>query len=144
MPLYNWPANNLDPAVVNQLPNPTVDFGDAISTSMVRTKMDSAYVRQRRRTTVGMRSITVGWDLTSAQKAAFEGIIRHFLNGGADWFNMSLDLGSGFQTYVVRFVSGQFRSSYVPVDHWKVTAKLETENISVLTQTQTEDYLTPP
>jgi hypothetical protein len=141
--MFNWPSNDLNSSAAVQLPSPTSDFGGEIDNTLQRTKMDSGYTLQRRRFTTGMQTLQVAWDLDEAQFAIFQGLLHHYLNDGADWFNMSLPLGNGFQTVVVRFVKGQYKHRYVPVNRRKVTATLETENISVFSKAQLDAVLFP-
>jgi hypothetical protein len=139
-----WPSNNLNPHVTgdNQLPNPTTDLSGKVETSVIRTKMDSGRPRQRQRFTTGLRTFTVGWEFTEEQFKVFQGIYHHYLSDGADWFQMSLPIGNGFETLTVRFTDSGFTHKYADVMHWKVTATLETENICPVSKGQLDALIT--
>ena len=67
---------------------------------------------------------------------------QYKLNQGADWFTISLPLGSGFKTYDMRFIADQgYSAQYDGVMFWNVSAKMETPNISALTESETNTAL---
>jgi hypothetical protein len=114
------------------LPRPTVSFSPKEAAATARTAMDSGRVRQRQRFTRVVTTIGVSWQLTDEQYAILKGFFEHSLNGGADWFNMELPLGDGFQTYAVRFVGGLSDDHYGALN-WNVSATLELEQGGPLT-----------
>lgn len=120
--MITWPDTN------SILPKPEIAFGVGVSANAIRTKMDSGRVRQRKRFTKNMRSISVKWNLTDEQRGVFQGIFSGLLNNGADWFEMSLPLNGGFRDFTVRFVADSYSEKYDAVLYWDITAKLETED----------------
>lgn len=119
--MITWPT---------ELPQPSVDFGNKVEPSVLRTQMDTGRFRQRQRFTRANRTIGIQWLLNDTEYALVEGLFQHTLHGGADWFTLPLNLGDGQANQTVRFVGG-LSTSYVPHLHWRVTATLEVENGAV-------------
>lgn len=117
------------------LPNPQVNFRGAIQQNVIRTKMDSGRYRARRRFTRELREYRVSWQFSDDQYGVFQSWLLHKLNGGADWFNISLPLsGQGFQTVLARISEGQYTASHENVLYWVVSAALEVEETDVLSE----------
>lgn len=125
-------------------PNPTQDISAGVKPTVIRTEMDSGRVRQRKRFTSAIRTVPVRWTLTDAQWALFQGILEYKLNQGADWFTITLPTGNGMQSCTARFVSGSWNAKHVPVMYWDVTATLEVQGGSPLTEDEVDAILTPP
>ncbi len=135
MSLFVWPTNP------TKIPPPDISFNNDIENPVIRTKMDSGKVRQRARFTSAVRLFTANWTLTDAQYALFQGILKYKLSNGADWFEMQLMFGNGFDTYEVRFIDGKIKSAYKVHLHWRVSAAMETENTSPLSEAETDAAL---
>jgi len=119
--MITWPT---------ELPQPSIDFGNKVEPSVLRTPMDSGRFRQRQRFTRANRTIGVQWLLDDTEYALVEGVFQHTLHGGADWFTLPLYLGDGQADQTVRFVGG-LSATYVAHMHWRVTATLEVESGAV-------------
>lgn len=125
------------------LPLPSVDLSGKIEQTTIRTKMESGRVRQRRRFTSGWRTISVTWELTDAEFALFQGVYKHKLSDGADFFDIILPLGDDLDTYSARFTGEGYSYSYKNVMHWRVSAQLECDIGSVLTEAEVDAILPP-
>lgn len=134
--MFDWSTANL--------PNPSIDLRGQIEPSVIRTEMESGRQRQRQRFTSGLRTMNIQWLFTDPEFALFQGIIQHELSGGADWFdNLTIAIGEGLETITARIVGGAFSYSYVPVLQWRVTAAVETLNVSPLTAGEVDAILNP-
>ena len=109
---------------------PSVDFNSEVKTSVIRSQMDSGRIRQRRRFSKSFLSFSVTWVLDDEEKDQFNSIYKHLLNNGADWFYLKLPLANGMQWKVVRFQADSFSFVHVQAMHWRITAKMETEDDS--------------
>lgn len=128
------------------LPNPSGVFTLSPQDQTVRTDMDGGNAKVRRRSRARNDNLATSWVMTDAQTTIFKdwfdskiGTIYEStdtniingtdgINGGAEWFNVSLPLGSTIPTAV----QARFKASYV-IDHiggtfWKVTGTLEIRN----------------
>jgi len=117
-----WPTTLPDPLASGYALKP-VDMS-------IRTDMEMGAARTRRRTLVRNDKLSVGWSMTEAQLAAFRTWFEDAAQaaGGASWFSVTLNIGTGGQVAVeARFV-GPWQASKT-VDHgglrWQVTAELE-------------------
>jgi hypothetical protein len=110
------------------LPLPEASLDVDVKSSAKRTRMESGRVRQQPRFQREMRTISVSWTLTDSQFSFFCSLYQNKLNGGTAWFNMTLPLGDGVKSYVVRFQADSYSQKYNAVMHWTVKAKLETED----------------
>ena len=124
------------------LPHPSIDFGNKIASSVIRTKMETGRARQRARFTTGVRQLSASWLLTDAQWKIFQGIYHHYLTDGADYFVMPLPLGDGIQNYTVRFTDQDLSIKHVEVMHWEVSAVLETDVTCVVTKSALDALVT--
>ena len=131
--MYAWPST--------KLPLPSINFSNKAKTSVIRTQMDTGASRQRQRFTSGVRTVAAQWKLTDDEFALFQGVFKYKLSNGADWFTISLPLGSGFKTYTIRFTDDGWSAAYDNYMHWNVTANMEAENTSALTESETNTAL---
>lgn len=94
---------------------------------VVRTEMEGGYTRSRRRTTARIDSFQLAFIYDKAQMAIFRGWFNDAdgANGGAAWFDFSLDTGGGEELTVEARFNGIWQSSKMSNDYWKVTATLE-------------------
>lgn len=135
MSTFSWPDETI-------LPRPNTNFNGKVESTVIRTKMDSGRIRQRARFSSGNQTMPVEWLFTDDEFALFKGIYKYKLSNGADFFEMELPLGDGFQTYLVRFSDDGFSEAYKPVNQWTVTATLETEDdISPLSEAEVDAAL---
>jgi hypothetical protein len=132
---FNWTTTNL--------PAPATDLESGLQSSVIRTPMDSGTPRQRQRFTAGIRPFSASWELDDDEWALFQGVYVYKLAMGADWFDMSLPFGDGFKTYNVRFTGDVLKGAYKDVMHWRVTATMETDNISPLSEAEVDAILAP-
>lgn len=125
------------------LPNPSIDYNGRIESSVIRTKMDSGRIRQRRRFTSGLRTLDVVWLFTDEQFALFQGVWHHKLFSGADFIdNFTLAIGESLAQYdEVRFVGDGYTHNYVPHMQWRVRAKIEIPNVSPLSEAEVDAAL---
>lgn len=121
--MYLWPQQTF--------PNPTVDFSGGIKTSVIRTKMDTGRIRQRRRFTSDVRTCKVSWELKDDEFAMFQAVHKYKLSDGADWFTIELPQGDSLQPYRARFSSDGYTYDHRPILNWKVSATLEIEDASL-------------
>lgn len=122
------------------LPNPSTAFSSSVDSSVIRTKMDSGYVRQRKRFTQQFRTIKAKWEMDDDQLAIFQAWWKYKINNGADWFQANLALGSGLRLYTVRFTES-YDHSYKGVLFWNVSANLECLVDSPLTKAELDSRL---
>lgn len=110
------------------LPAPLASsYSGEAANAVVRTDFDSGPARQRQRFTATPHQLNVSWRFSLAQMPVFRAFFKSDLNQGTDWFNMSLDIGDGFNNYVVRFTE-PFKYSRNQNKFWDVSARLEVEN----------------
>lgn len=126
--MYIWP---------DYFPAPDVTFGGNAQSSVTRTKMDAGTFRQRQRFTTGTRTYSATWTLTDEQWDIFQAVLAYELSNGADWFTIALPIGEGLTTCTARFVNGNYSHTHTGVLYWKVTAALEINSLSTLTE---DDY----
>jgi hypothetical protein len=125
------------------LPAPSIDYSTKLANTLARSKMESGRVRQRPRFTTSWRTVSVKWELTDAEWKLFQGVVFHKLSQGADFFDILLPLGNGMQTYTARFVADSIQESHRPVLHWVVSAQLELQGVSPLTDGEVDALLIP-
>jgi hypothetical protein len=121
--MFTWPTVNF--------PKPDVSFGTSTGSSVIRTKMDSGRIRQRKRFDRNFRVATVSWRLSDYEYGVFQSMYKNSVSNGADWFYIELALGNGestLQTYTARFQADSYSAKYTGFMYWRVTAKLETED----------------
>lgn len=124
------------------LPTPSAAFDGDVQANTIRTQMESGVFRQRSRFTADLIFSNVTWELDDLQMSVFAAFHKYRLNLGNDWFEISLPLGGGMQTHVVRLVDGKFKQTYVPVAHWSVTAQLEIRERVTLPSDILDAYIT--
>lgn len=112
------------------LPKPQVNYSLGSKNGVIRTRMESGRIRQRRRFMDEQYQANVEWLLSDAQYHIFKSFLFYSLSGGADWFEIELPDGSGgLALNKARFVSEEQRAVYVPVGHWRVSARLDIETL---------------
>jgi len=118
----------------NVFPNPDGSFAAQSATTTIRTKMEGGRSRQRSRFSQEVRAYNAVWTFTDVQYLMFQTYLANTLNNGTVWFEILLPNGdNGLQSYTARFKDGIFKSNYVPVLHWRVSATLEVEDVPLLT-----------
>ena len=125
------------------LPNPSTNFNGSVNSAVVRTNMDSGYVRKRKRFTQQMRTIKVKWEMDDNQFAIFQAWLKYKINAGADWFICNLPLGSGVRPYTVRFADDNYDHAHKGVLYWNVSSTLECMVGSPLTEAELNAILSP-
>lgn len=114
------------------LPLPTIDsYGLQPRPSRIRSDMDQGAARQRRRFTMAMTDVPVGFVLTRNQLMIFEGWLDARHQYGAVWFGIDLVNGVGLSTQEARFKDDP---DIRPLggNTWRVTGTLEVRNRPVL------------
>ncbi len=106
-------------------PAPVMGMPFDVDGTVLRSTMSSGQIRQRRRFTQEIRTVGATWDLNDIQFLIFQSFYFDTLEGGAEWFNINLPMGDGFQAYVARFVGGKYRATNQGILNWKVSAQLE-------------------
>lgn len=110
------------------LPAPLASgFSGAPDKAFIRTDFDAGPARQRQRFTATPHRIDVTWRFSPEQMSTFRTFFSTDLGQGTRWFNMNLDLGSGFAMYVVRFTDA-YKYTRNNNTVWDVSANLEVEN----------------
>lgn len=123
------------------LPFPTTSLSVAQRPSAIRTKMDSGFVRQRRRFSVEHVGVGVDWSFDDFQMGMFEAFHKHKINLGADWFEMQVPLGGGnIRTHVVRLIDGIYSQQYEDVGYWKVSCDLEVQERHIYSEYILDKY----
>lgn len=117
--MITWPA---------WLPAPRVDFNNEVSQASVRTRMESGRFRQRTRFTRQNRTMKATWEMDDEQRAAFTSLFKFSLNGGNDWFTMTLPLEEGMTAVTVRFIASSYSEKYESVLHWTISASIEMQD----------------
>lgn len=124
--MESWPT---------QLPEPVVEpYGFEVSPSLVRTEMDSGFIRQRQRFTQQLRSFSVAFSFTDVELALFQAWWKYKIASGADWFLMSINIGGEKSPRQIRFAS-PFTTT-TKGGRWTVKATMETMNDSPMTESQ--------
>lgn len=93
-----------------------------------RTDMEAGAARVRRRTRARNDRVTVVWGFTDAQMAVFRAWFDDEttgIAGGAAWFTVTLDIGTGSVVSVEARFSGIWQATKPARLHWDVTATLE-------------------
>lgn len=94
--------------------------------SVLRSRMESGYIRQRQRFTVDADIIAGGWDFEDTLFRYFKAWFKSYLAMGSGWFYMPIALGGGLETQKVRFTNTGYKAKYRPAGNfWEVTAQLE-------------------
>ena len=105
-------------------------FSGKSEENAVRLIMESGRARQRRQFTAPIRIFSAEWDMSDFQFGMFQAFVKHKLNNGADWFDVSLPSGAAFVTFEARIIRGEYNGAYVDkftngVYRWRVNASLE-------------------
>lgn len=108
----------------SSLPGPLID-GYVISPidQTIRTEMETGPARVRRRTYARNDLLDVSFAFTGQQLSAFRTWFEGDASGGAEWFDIALDIGDGTAEQEARF-KGPWKASRDGL-MWKVTAQLE-------------------
>lgn len=116
----NWPS---------PLPLPETTLAAEEAYSVVRTEMESGYVRQTRRWEGSRKTYSASWTFTQLQAYMFEVFWEDSLEGGTLFFNLPYASGptETLETKTVRFVGGKFNKGYVPHMQWSIQATFEEE-----------------
>lgn len=133
MSTFNWSTTGF--------PNPSNDLSVGVNPGVWRIDMESGRPRQLKKFTTAMRTIPVQWQLTDAQWALFQGVLEYKLNQGSDWFLINLPVGNGLQQCTARFVKGSWNAKQVPVLNWNVTAQLDVQGGSILSEAEVDALL---
>lgn len=108
----------------------------------VRTTMDSGSIRQRRRFSVEILTLSCTWELSDTEFGIFCAFVKYRLNLGADWFLMNLPAGGDdVQLHQVRFQNGNFKQTYTDVGFWDVQATLDVMQRMIISETVLDFYL---
>lgn len=123
------------------LPDVQLAYTDEVQLARVsRTDMMSGRVRQRMRFTSDFRKQNVQWTMNDFQYALFQSFFFYKISGGADYFNINLAIGYGFQPYIARFVNGVYKAVFNQ-PCWVVTAQLEIELASAVLSEDVYDFI---
>jgi len=124
------------------LPGPTIDYALSERSATIRSQMESGRFRQRRRFTTSANVVPVSWIFTPFQFSMFRSWFFFKVSQGADYFTMDLDLGGEEdpQNVAARIVEGVYDARYQD-GNWLVTATLEVENPTLVTETTFDDFI---
>lgn len=94
---------------------------------VIRTEMEGGNTRSRRRTTARIDSFPLVFIYNKTQMAEFRDWFEDAIgaDGGAAWFDISLDTGDGGELTVEARFDGIWQSARMSTEYWKVTATLE-------------------
>lgn len=94
---------------------------------VVRTDMDVGAPRSRRRTAARNDRVKVAWLFTVIQMPTFRAWFDDpaEADGGASWFSVNLDIGTGGTIAVEAKFTGIYEASRNAGGSWNVTAELE-------------------
>lgn len=110
------------------LPAPLLSgYSGEADKAFIRTDMDAGPARQRKRFTTTPYHIDISWRFKSAEMVIFREFHKTDINRGTDWFNMTLDIGDGFATYVVRFTKS-CRDDRISNNTWQVSSSIEVQD----------------
>ena len=110
------------------LPAPLLSgYSGEAEKAFIRTDMDSGPARQRQRFTATPNKLQLSWRFTPNEMIDFRTFFKTDIHHGTDWFNMSLDIGDGVASYVVRFTE-PFKYARNSNRAWDVSASIEVEN----------------
>lgn len=123
------------------LPKCTNDYSSDVTPSMRRTEMDDGFIQQEARFTSALGNSSVSWLLSGSEFDIFQAWVKFKISNGADWFLLDIPNGSTFTQTKVRFEEGKYSVKHQPVMHWKVSAKLEYELATKLTESKLDDIL---
>ena len=113
--MADWPAS---------LPKPLLSgFSGNFGNMVQRTDFDSGPARQRRKFVNAPDDVQVSWRLSAAQMQIFRDFLKNTIFGGAAYFNMALNIGSGWLIYEVRFSAAPDYQYLNPL--WQVNGKLD-------------------
>ena len=90
--------------------------------------------RQRRRSVVELRKVSISWEFNDDDYMLFQSFFYYKLNGGNDWFEISLPMGGGFRTCIVRFFEATYKTSAAQVLFWNVSATIEIQELPPISE----------
>lgn len=113
-----WPAT---------LPAPLLaGYGVKPDSAVARTDMEAGPARVRRRFTAVPKRVPLACVLDEAQAAAFVTFWESDLADGANWFDLSVNLGSGVVTRSARFLETYSLDMLIGSgDLWKLSGQVE-------------------
>jgi len=117
--MANFPASLPAPAIAN--------YSLAPDNAVMRTDMDKGPARQRRMFTAVPKKLELAWALKAEEMQTFVDFFENDVHHGADYFQMLLDVGRGFQLYSARFIE-PYKANKSAKLMWAVAAKIEVEN----------------
>lgn len=128
--MSQWPAF---------LPAPQIQFALNEDSAVLRTRMEGANVRQRRRYRQTTRYASARWEMSDTQYGQFQTWMREFNDNGNGWFNLTVLQGDGMKSYLFRFVGATYQADYMAPLAWIVSAQLETQTGAVLPDGSLDD-----
>lgn len=128
--ISDWPGTLPE---VNQI------FQVASNSGNVLLEFESEHTRQYNGNDTALRTYQVEWEFSLDELQDFQDFFFTTLKCGALPFNLTLPINGTFESAMVRFVSATYNETYIPIDRFKVSARLE----EVLTQTVTPPALAP-
>lgn len=110
------------------LPKPLFSgYSGSKTQAFIRTEMEAGSQRQRQRFSTTNQNRAVNWLFTASEMATFKTFFETTINQGSDFFNISLDLGNGLNTYAARFTQ-PYSDSFIQGGYWTVDGQLEVRN----------------
>ncbi len=106
-------------------------YGYDEENNIIRTDMEAGPSRVRRRSTQAGTIFAVSSKMTNDQLKIFESWVKYKISGGADWFSVSLDTGSGLVEYTGRYV-GKCSVRRGGAGSWIVSGKIEVPELLVI------------
>ncbi len=126
---------------IKYLPRPLADgYGLQPMPSTIRTDMDNATARVRRRFTRQMTTASLNFNFTRLQYGLFDGFWRGTLGDGSAWCNIILRNGISDDVWTVRGVA-PFKSQMISPDVWRVSWEVEVDQMPQLSAGDLEGLL---
>lgn len=117
-------------------------YGYDEDNDLIRTDMEAGPARVRKRATQTPTVFSVSCKMTYTQLKIFESWIRHKINGGVEWFTVTLDTGSGLVEHMGRYV-GKCSVRKASVLRWVVSGKIEVEKLQVMSEEELDEMVPP-
>ena len=95
--------------------------------NIIRTHMESG-MKQRQRFTSRLFNVKIKWIMSSWIFSIFESWHRYIIEGGSEWFKMSLRNGLGSHNCNVRFISS-YNSKLLSNNFWEISSNLEVKGM---------------
>lgn len=110
------------------LPNPlSSGYSGSKTQAFIRTEMEAGSQRQRQRFSAVNQNRSLNFLFNASEMATFKTFFETTINQGSDFFNISLDFGSGLATYAARFIQ-PYSDTFVDGGYWRVDCQLEVRN----------------